>query len=295
MPLVAEIASIIAPLFVIAGIGYGWGRSGRPFDTTVIGALVVNFAVPSLIFSTLTRLNVPAGTFGLIAGLFALGILVNAVIAWPLLKAAGLDPRVYLPASVFPNNGNMGLPLCLFAFGDPGLALGISAFVVSSTGGVTFGVALSSGKFAPRDLIRLPQLWVIAAALVFVVTGVSPPRWLANTTSLIGGMSIPMMLLALGVSLSRLEVRSFRRSFGLAVLRLGLGFLIGWGLATAFGLEGAERGVLILQCSMPPAVVNYIFAARYERNPAEVAGFIVAGTMLSYATLPLLMFVVLSG
>jgi len=295
VPLLAEIASTIAPLLVIAGIGYGWGRSGRAFDTAMIGALVVNFGVPCLIFSTLTRLDISARTFGLVAGLFALGTVINILLAAPALKAMGLDLKVYLPSSVFANSGNMGLPLCLFAFGDDGLVLAIGAFVIVSTGGVTFGIALSSGRFSFGDLLRIPHLWVVAATFAFVLSDVEPPGWLANTTRIVGGMSIPLMLLALGVSISRLKVISLGRSFNLALLRLGLGFLIGWGLAAAFGLEGAARGVLILQFSMPPAVMNYIIAARYERDPGEVAGCIVVGTLLSFVTLPLLLAVVLAG
>ncbi len=295
MPLVAEIASTIAPLLVIAGIGYGWGRSGRDFDTAIIGALVVNFGVPCLIFSTLTRLDVSPQTFGVITGVFALGTVINIFLAARVLKLMRLDPRVYLPASVFANSGNMGLPLCLFAFGNEGLVLAIGAFVVASMGGVTFGIALSSGRFSVGDVIKMPHLWVIAAALGFVLSDAEPPLWLANTTRIIGDMSIPLMLLALGVSISRLKVLSLGRSLKLAFLRLGLGFLIGLTLATAFGLEGAARGVLILQFSMPPAVMNYIIAARYERSPDEVAGYIVVGTLLSFLTLPLLMLVVLAG
>jgi len=293
--LVAHIASTIAPLLVIAGIGYVWSRSGRPFDTTMIGELVVNFGVPCLIFSTLTRLEVSLATFGLITGLFALGTVINVLLAGPVLRLMRLDAKVYLPSAVFANSGNMGLPLSLFAFGDQGLVLAIGAFVIASIGGVTFGVALSSGRLSLRDVIKVPHLWVIAAALAFVLSGVQSPRWLSNTTQIIGGLSIPLMLLALGVSISRLRVTSLARSLKLAVLRIGLGFLIGVGLAAACGLDGVARGVLILQFSMPPAVLNYIIAARYELEPAEVAGVILVGTLVSFATLPLLMLVVLAG
>ena len=100
-------------------------------------------------------------------------------------------------------------------------------------------------------------------------------------------------LIALGVSLSRLKVQSFGRSLALSLMRLGLGLAIGWGLAVALGFEGAARGVLILQCAMPTAVMNYIVAMRFDRNPGEVAGVIVASTTISFATLPLLLWVVL--
>ena len=101
------------------------------------------------------------------------------------------------------------------------------------------------------------------------------------------------MLMALGVSLATLKVRSIPRSVLLSVARLVMGFCIGFAMAEAFGLTGAARGVLILQSSMPVAVMNFLFASRYDRAPEEVAGMIVVSTVISFATLPLLLAVVL--
>ena len=295
MSLVFQIASIIAPLFVIAGIGYVWGRLGKPFDTTLVGMLTLNFGVPALIFSTLTNLEVSPSEFGEITGIFGIFLFVNLVIGALLLKIFNLEIGAFLPALSFPNNGNMGLPLCLFAFGDVGLALGISVFVLMSTANVTIGFAFASGKWSLASMFKTPFLWIIAAALIFMVTETTPPRWVANTAEIIGGMSIPLMLVALGVSLSRLEVSNFKQSFWLSLARLGIGFGLGILLAIIFELEGAARGVLILQCAMPTAVMNYLLAARFDRQASGVAGIVVVSTFISLATLPFLMLFVLSG
>ena len=293
MNVLADIASVIAPLFVIAGIGFAWGRSGRGFDTGMIGALTINLGVPCLIFSTLTKLQVSPTAFGHMAGAFTLAVAGNMAVGAVLLRAMRLDVAGFLPTVVFANNGNMGLPLCLFAFGDAGLALGICAFVISSVGNFTLGIGLVSGKLSARDILKNPYIYVIGAALVFMVTGAKPPRWIANTTEIVGGMSIPLMLVALGVSLSRLKVQSLQRSLILAVMRIGSGFLMGLGLSWALGFEGAARGVLILQCSMPTAVINYIIAERFDRHAGEVAGVIVTSTLIVFAALPLLLYVVM--
>lgn len=293
LSVLAQIASVVAPIFVIAGIGFAWGRSSHKFDTNMVGTLTLNLGVPCLIFSTLTKLQVSPGAFGEMVGAFTLALAINVAVAAALLRAMKLDVAGFLPTMVFANNGNMGLPLCLFAFGDAGLALGISAFVMSSIGNFTVGIGLVSGRLRALDFVKNPYVYVIAAALAFMTLHEAPPRWLANTAEIIGGISIPLMLLALGVSLSRLKVQSIGRSLALSLMRLGIGFLLGLGLAWALGFEGAARGVLILQCSMPTAVMNYIVAARYDRNPGEVAGVIVASTAISFATLPLLLLVVL--
>tara|TARA_B100000700_G_scaffold326840_1_gene439613 strand:- start:2532 stop:3419 length:888 start_codon:yes stop_codon:yes gene_type:complete len=293
--LVVQIVSIIAPLFVIAGIGYAWGRSGKPFDTTLVGMLTLNFGVPALIFSTLTKLDVSPAEFGEIFGIFGIFLAANLIIGAILLKMFRLEIGAFLPALSFPNNGNMGLPLCLFAFGDVGLALGISVFVLMSTANVTIGFACASGKWSLISMLKTPFIWIIAAALIFMCTETAPPRWVANTAEIIGGMSIPLMLVALGVSLSRLEVSDFKKSFWLSFVRLFIGFGLGVLLAELFELQGVARGVLILQCAMPTAVMNYLLAARFDREANGVAGIVVVSTFMSLATLPFLMLFVLQG
>lgn len=291
--MIADIFAIIAPLFVIAGIGFLWGRRGKPFDTDVIGALVLNFGVPCLIFSSLTRLQVSSSAFGQMAGAYTVAMFANLFVGALVLRLMKLEAGTYLPGLTYSNNGNMGLPLCLFAFGEAGLALAMATFVISSVGNYTIGIGLVSGRPPIRGLFGNLYFYVIIAALIFMVTGARPPLWATNTVDLIGKMSIPLMLLALGVTLSRLDVASFPRSLTLALLRLSIGFALGMGVAEVFGFTGAARGVLILQCSMPVAVINYLYASRFNRHPEEIAGMIVISTAISFATLPLLLYVVL--
>jgi predicted permease len=59
------------------------------------------------------------------------------------------------------------------------------------------------------------------------------------------------------------------------------------------GLEGAAKGVLIMQCSMPVAVFAYLFAMRYDRQPQEVAATVVISTVMSFLLLPALLWYVL--
>ena len=291
--MLAELFSIIAPLLVCAGIGYGWAKTGRGYDVELVTTLVTNIGVPCLVFNTLSNLKVDAGSFGtmVVASVAALG--VSLVVGALILRLAGLSRRAFLPALSFPNTGNMGLPLNYLAFGDIGLGLAIAVFTVYATTQFTLGVALASGKASLRSLARVPVLYALPPALAFMLTGTTPPKWINATTDILGGIVIPMMLITLGISLARLGVKSLPRSLGLSALRLGMGFAIGLAIATAFGLEGASRGVLIIQSTMPVAVFNYLFALRYKTAPEEVAGMVVISTVLSFVTLPPLLWFVL--
>jgi predicted permease len=129
---------------------------------------------------------------------------------------------------------------------------------------------------------------------MLVGTGWSLPAWLSNTTGILGGATIPLMLITLGVSLAQLKVARWRHSLLFSLLRVLGGFGLAVLVAGLFGLQGIERGVLILQFSMPVAVFNYLLALRYEREPGEVAGMVVLSTLLAFVLLPFIVSFVLT-
>ena len=291
----ADLSAIIAPVLVCSAIGYGWARLGRPWDAQFATALVTNVGAPCLVGSTLTRLPLDLGSLAEIGFASLAAFASFAVIGIVVLKAARLSLRSFLPSIMFPNAGNMGLPLCLFAFGDAGLALAIIYFALSSVLNFTVGVALASGSFAPGRILRLPLIYVVVAGLALAAFHVRLPAWIGNSLQLLGGLTIPIMLMALGVSLAQLKVANLKRSFGLALLRVAGGAAVGVALAWAFGLSDRARGVLIIQSGMPVAVFNYLFSAVYNRAPGEVAGMVLLSTLISFASLPLLLLLALHG
>lgn len=291
--MLGQLFDVIAPVFLIAALGYGWARLGLPFEPKMLTPLIMYVGAPSLILSTLTRLKVSAAAFGEVAGAAALAVLLFLVIGWAVLRAFDLPIRTYLPGLTLPNVGNMGLPLCLLSFGEVGLGYGIAIFTVLALAQFTVGVAINSGTFNPLSLVRTPLIWAVAVALVLMSTETSPPAFIQSTLNVLGGMTIPLMLMALGVSLSTLKVSSVWRSVLLGAFRIVMGFSVGLALVALFGLEGAARGAVIIQCSMPVAVFNFLFAAHYDNRPEEVAGLVVISVAQSFLTLPLVVAVAL--
>ena len=290
--MVFEILAIMVPVVLIAGLGVVWTQRGKDFDTTLITNLVYYFGAPALVFSTLSVIEFDAalGSFALAAIASFVGF---AVLGAPILLALKMPVRTYLSTLMFPNMGNMGLPICLFAFGDAGLVLAVIYFSVAAVAHYTIGVWLLSGERTPTRLFKTPLVYAAGAALIFQGLGATPPGWLANTASLLGGITIPLLLLTLGVSLATTKVSHLVRGSGIAVLRLSIGFAVGLAISAAFGFTGVERGVVILECTMPVAVFSYLLASRFDRAPEDVAGAIAVSTGLSVITLPLILALVL--
>ena len=291
--MIGELASIMTPVVVCVAVGFGWARFGYPFDSEMMARLVTTVGLPALILSALTGTTLSPAAFAT-TGLAAVAVLVVMLaVSFVVITAAGLDRRTYLPAVSFSNFGNMGLPLSVLAFGDVGLAYAVTFFAIHTVAMFGLGGAIASGRTSLRTLVELPILASIIVAVGFVTTGTAPPLWFANSVKLIAGLVVPLMLIGLGVALARLRFASFGRSLSLSLYRIGAGFAVGVFVAWMFGLEGPARGILILQSSMPVAVFNYILAARYKTAPNEVAGLVLLSTLLSFATLPALLWFVL--
>lgn len=285
--------NIIAPVVFCAGLGFFWSKRGYAFHMETISGLVTNVGAPMLIFTTLVQLKMSLSDF-LEFGLMAFYALASFfVLGFIILKILRLKVRDYIPTIVFPNVGNMGTPLCFFAFGEAGLTLALAFFAIYAILQFTVGVWIASGTGSLTQVLKTPLVYAVGIALFLKVSDIAVPKWIIGTTDLLGGFTIPLMLIALGVSLSSLSVKHLKLAFLLSILRLGVGFSVGLGLATLFDLEGVERGVLILECSMPVAVFNYLIALRYERPYGQIAGTILVSTLLTFISLPLLLIFVL--
>ena len=287
------IASILTPIFTCVFIGFFWSKKGLSYDTDLITSLVTYFGTPCLIFYSLSSVELLPNTL-LDIGLAALFANIAFIIIGALVLALfRLPHRVYLQSLSWPNVGNVGLPLCYFAFGEAGLALGVTFFAIYVVFQMTVGVAFVSGTFSLMALLKIPIVPATILAALFLFTDLQTPEPLYNTTKLIGDLTIPLMLLTLGVSLARLRVRHLKTAFFLSALRLGMGLGVGVALVYLMNLSGPSAGVVILQCSMPVAVFCYLFAQVYDQQPEEVAGIVVVSTILGFFFLPVLLWSIL--
>lgn len=288
-----QLFAIVGPVLIAVAVGYVMAQLGHKDEPEYVGGLITNVGAPCLIFSTLANLEVSATTVGILSGAALAGIIGCAVISYPILRLTGLSVRGYLPSLAHPNTGNMGLPLCLFAFGEEGLALGIAYYVVSSLSQYVVTPCVVSGDMSIRRIVRSPIIYAVVASLAFLLTHSTVPQWLNNATGLLAGMTIPLLLITLGYSLARLKIDNLKVSISLSALRLSMGFAVGITVAELLGLEGTARGVAILQSSMPVAILNYLFANQFNAEPDGVASFVVVSTIMSFVTLPALLWYIL--
>ncbi|WKN19805.1 AEC family transporter [Azotobacter vinelandii] len=287
--MLAELFAVMAPIFIVSGVGYGWVRFGHVYPTDFVTRLILNIGTPCLVLSSLSSSEIDPRAFGQMAVACVAVTCCMGLIGLLLSRSLHYDWRVLVPAYLFPNSGNMGLPISLYAFGEEGLALAVAFFLVLSLGHFTVGMVLSGAEQSFRKLLANPIIISLALALPILLLDLGLPRWLSNTVQLLGGMTIPLMLITLGVSLASIRTRQLGLGMLLGALRLLCGAGVAWGIGLVLGLSPLALGVLVMQSAMPVAVLNYLFAVRAGRSPEQVASLVLCSTFLAFGFLPLLL------
>ena len=293
MEIYIKLFEVLFPVFFVVGIGYYLGRKDPNINTSFITNFAANVGTPAMIIYSLNPANISFDIFKSYFGYYAIAIFCFALVGILVLFILKTKDIIReLPPFMMPNTGNMGLPLCLFAYGNQGLgvAAAISAIIVLCH--FTIGIFLADRKFNVNVIIKNPPFYAIIVSVILLYFDFKLPTFVENTTSLLTYATIFLILMSLGIALTRFKVFSFARSIIASIARVILGPIIGYLLILYFGLEGFAAGVLLIQCSMPSAVLNYLIASMY--SPKEitdsVASTIVTSTLMSFITVPIVVF-----
>lgn len=289
----AEIFSIIAPVFFTAAVGFLWSSFNFPYNGEFVSRFVMNVSAPCLILATMVKADITHEQLWQMTAITISGLFVLFVVQTLFIKAFKADVRSFFNSLVFANTGNMGVPICLFAFGEKALALSLVVFMITSMFHFSVGVSVVGGHNPLKTLLKAPVFYAAIASFALLLTNTGLPKSVFNTLSLIGDAAIPLMLISLGVSLYSIKLNALGKPLIFAVLRLLVGFIVGLTLCFLFQLEGMIRGIVLIQSAMPAAVFNYLLASTYNRNPDQVAAVVVLSTLLSFMTLPILLWYVL--
>ena len=293
MSAVSTVLGIVAPVFLLAAVGFVWVRMGLEYRVEFVTRLAMTLSVPCLIFVALMEAEIdPVALTRLTLASLAAYAAVIAV-TWGLVAALRLDRRTWLAPLAFGNTGNLGLPLALFAFGQEGLSLAVVVFAVMAILSFTLGVWFVSGGGNPVAVLREPMVAATLLGALFLWFGWTTPRFLTETLRLAGQMAIPMMLITLGVAVARLRPEALARPVLLSLAKLAICVAAAWAVGRWFALEPVAFAVLVLQVATPVAVTSYLLAEKYGADAGAVASLVVVSTLLSVGALPLLLGILL--
>ena len=292
MDIYLKLFEVLFPVFFIVGIGYFLGKKNPNFDTSFITTYAGNFGTPALVIFALTAGGV---TFEVFKEFFFYAlILLSAfgIIGLIFLIIMKKDYIRELPTFILPNTGNMGIPICLFAYGEMGMgiAAAISSLVVLLH--FTLNIFLAKRAFDFQTIFKSPAFYAIIITVLFLYIEQPVPQFVMNTVMLLAYGMIVMILMSLGVALTQMKVFSFKDAVITSTGRVILGPIIGFILIKIFGLTGVSAGVILIQSSMPSAILCNLVASMYSPKIIvdNISSTIVVSTIMSLVTIPITLF-----
>ena len=263
MSIVLTVLEIVAPVFLLAAVGFVWVKMGIEYRTRFVTQMAMTLAVPCLVFTALQDTKIDPASLQALSLAAILAYAGVTIAAFAMVRLMGLSQRTYLAPITFGNTGNLGLPLALFAFGAEGLGYAVVVFAIMAIYSFTFGVWVVAGGGSPLKALKEPMVAATVLGALFLWQGWHTPPFLTNTLELIGQMAIPLMLITLGVALARLSPKSILLPTIVSAAKIGLCIAIAWGVGRWFALPPVAFGVLVVQISTPVAVTSYLLAEKY--------------------------------
>lgn len=294
MALVTQIISIMFPIVAIVALGTLLGRKSKP-DMETANHLNLDVFVPALVFSSLSDKSfelTPHISLAL-AGLAI--VLLPGLVALVISKATNYSFRTIAPPMMFHNAGNVGLPIMSLAFGKPGLVTGLVLFLVGNLMHYGLGTYILSAGQGIKILLRQSVIWAALLALFINASPIIIPESMMLPITMLGQIAIPLMLFSLGVRIASIDFQEWKTGLLFAVLTPAIGFSIAFALVMLFDFTAIQAGSLLLFGTLPPAVMNYLFAERFNQQPKSVASIVLLGNLFAMLTLPIALAYVLTN
>ena len=293
MEIYFKLIEVLFPVFFVVGIGYYLGKKKPDFDNSFITTFASNVGTPAMVIYSITSTGI---TFEQYTSYFVYyliaiaGFGLTGIIILYLLKTKDIIREI--PVFLLPNNGNMGIPICLFAYGSQGLGIAASISSLIILLHFTLGVFLADRKFDFNILIKNPPFYAIMFSVTFIYFDLEMPKAIINLTELLTYTAIVLILMSLGIALTKLKIFSFTNSIIASIGRVIIGPIIGFLIIIFFDLSGFGAGVILIQSAMPSAILNYLIGSMY--SPKEIvdniASTIVVSTLMSFITVPIVVF-----
>lgn len=291
----------IIPIILMIVIGYALKRINvlKAEDAMALNKIVINIAIPSLIFLAIYDINL--SILPIIAPIPVVCIIVgilSGLVAFIFAKIKKFPQKtvwsIVLTSAMF-NSGFLGYPVVLGVFGADGLVRAIFYDLGSMILFIAFGVLLLliyGGKYTTilRRAFIFPPLWAVALALILNYINFDIGFLASSTLKYLSGAAIPLIMISLGLSLEFKGIQeNIQAIFSVSIIKLLIAPAIAFIIVLILGIGSLEKQVTIIEAAMPSAMLSLVLAITYDLDIKTAAACIFASTILSMATLPLIL------
>ena len=292
--MLVTLLNIVIPVFAVVAVGVVIGRRhSANTDMSFVNLANVQVFCPALVFSALIEYPVALGDSWL---LIVAGLLLIVVPGGVLygLKFKGLERRTLAMGGMFRNTGNIGIPLMMLAYGKDQMGAIIILFVLSNLVHFSLGLFMLSHAAGRWQWLKNPLVWAALLGLVLSEHQALLPDFVITSSHLLGQISVPLMLFALGVRLSQGEISELGLALRVNLTYLVVGTLSFLAVATWLPLSRDWLQLLALSVMLPPAVLNYLLCEQYHCQPNKMASIVLLGNLMSVISIPVVIYLTLT-
>ncbi|MDA0148968.1 AEC family transporter [Vibrio sp. LaRot3] len=287
-----QIIGILFPVFALVMVGFSVGRWLKP-DFAPINRINMDAFTPALVFSSLVAMPLDTEQVPLLSAAL-IAVLIPGLVMIPICWLFKIDYKTWAPPHMFRNSGNLAIPLFTYTFGESAISAAVLLFVVSACTHISLGLAVLSKGNPLKQVIKMPVFIAAASALALNLADIVVWKPLFDATTLLGQAAVPVMLISLGAQMCNIRLSGLSIGLFCTLQSLVTGG-IAFGLIYYFvPLPKMELQMMVLFSMLPPAVMNYLFAERFNIAPAQVASMVLFGNFFSILTLPILLMFALS-
>lgn len=295
---------VMLQMALLIAVGVIWQRLAPSHITALahrraLTDLVFFILLPALVLHVIWQAPFDASSIKI--SLTALATLAaSMLLMWLYMKCMRLtrpQQGALLLAATFPNATYLGLPVTGQVLGDWTQVVVLKFDLFACTPVLlTIGILIAhrfgdvQTKIHPlRELVRVPPLWALAIASVLNITHTPQPELVAHALQTLSGGVVPLMLIALGMSIrwDTLQARFMPLLLPVCVIALVIAPLVAFGVGGALALETSTLTAVVLLAAMPTMIFGIVICERYQLDGALYAAAVFLTTLLSMVTLTL--------
>lgn len=282
----------LMPIVILIAIGFYWKKKELPFDKDMISSLLMNLGTPALLIASINNKDLTVDNMLTILIYGTSLIIVCTALTTVYLKIEGKEVRPFLQSFIFPNTGGLGIPIVYVLLGETAFVYAITFSILINIYHFTIGLWLANNSLNIKKALQTPVLYALVAALLFKGTNTEVPSVLEDVCKMLGGIVIPLMLIAFGSSLVGIKIGENQKAIRMGIARVIIGFLVVYMAYILGDFEHIIIATLLIQYSMPIATTSYLFAFKFNGPDKEVAVMTASSTVTILFLLPVIIYLV---
>ncbi len=285
--MIVRIFEIVAPIVFVVLVGYLYSRYKKP-NMEAANSINLDVFVPIFIISVFARQSIDVSQFSALILVGTVITLLPGLAAFLFYRPFKVELKTLALPLMFKNSGNLGIPLLLLTFGEEFLPAILILFVLENLLHFSFGLWILSPKY--RSLVFLKQPMIVLL-LSFFKTEL--PVWLVTGLGMLGDVAVPLMLFALGVRLVNLDLNGWRIGLFSAFAIPVCGLLAAALVIPFIPMDGELKKIAWLFAALPPAILNFMLAEKYNQQPDKVAAIVLFSNIGSILIIPCALYFIL--